>query len=397
METPIHIQSEGVVYPYIVFSSYQNTNGSYYLKDKDVIINGQSVNVEPSIMNDNYVYEGEKYQLFTLAGNSVTEDGKNAIPHRLTATKDCELNFILIGTGAPGATSGNSTNRSNGPGGNAGSVVSGKIKMKAFDSLAVSCYANSGTGSTTDRVAVDTLEWMGKEKDPLVIRGNIRTYDNTNTVVVPFDSQIKGVADGVTVNVVAGGAYWPVSSKDTDLYIKSSKFSSPAGPCTVIGLGNDISNYQTSSKTSVYSDNWIIWPAREGGCAYYEKRSTTSFGLASGIYDQNVSGPVYCSLSILDKVYWLPFGGGAGGGDSGNYSVNYNTTVIPAQIASKSLGGSGMLGGGFGNIINNEGKPRTLDAWMPGAGGGGAFQGNINGEFTNGYGGQGVMICWIKH
>lgn len=411
MSSPISIETTGKMYPYIVSSSYENSNGSYYLEDDEVIINGENVNNVPTMINDGYEFEDNVYQVFTLAGNQIDESG-NPIPHVIKANRDCELNFMLIGGGAPGGTSGSSGNRSNGPGGNAGSVITGKLQMKTNDKLNVTCYwehYNKANNITYNHVQVDTLEWMGKEKNWNIIGGDIKSHDdnfNSQTrLYFSCPSTFTGSVNDKYIQVTSGGAFWPISEGDVNTFIEPTweglNPSTPTSQCQVVGIDNINVTYDTSVYGSVVSENFTIHKAREGGGVFYYQNSPASYGLASGFGKADTDAVIYESVNILGNQYILPCGGG-GGGVSSFYSYNYsyNISTIPNKIASNSFAGSGIGGGGFGNNDSqyfDQYSKRILDAWMPGAGGGGAFQNNKNSSWTNGYGGQGVMLCWIKY
>lgn len=420
------ITSGGVIYDSITCSKYVNPNGSYYIKDAQVTVAGINVNNPPKVIQDGDLYENEKYEVFTLAANDSYKEGSKykSTPHSVKANKDCVVNFMLIASGAPGCTSGASDNLSSGPGGNAGSVISGSFPLKTGERYETIPYT-SYPSSYNNRYAVDTLKYMGQIKNPSVIGGDIRTREDGNNTLTSQDATLTIFKnDGRVIVITAGGAYWPVASKHNNITVGPSYNHSdkPTLPCSIVGAGDiDIQNYYPSKVDDLFNSNefltYTIHRSRPGGCTRFNTirevpynqgfiKTYPSCGLASGYDWEDVQSTKYTSKSIMGNDYILPCGGGGGGGyPSSIYTGTtfsqiydfYNITVINYQIKTESIPGSATGGGGFGNTIDRSEEMRYIDAWLPGAGGGGAFQNNKNVAFTNGYGGQGVMLCWIKY
>lgn len=350
---PIDIRSNGNVINNIVCPNVPNSiNGSLYRQDnREILINQSNVNLPPTVIDNLTTFNGEEYQCFTLSSSKENEF------HNLKANRDCSLNFILIGSGAPGGNNGSYV------GGNAGSVISGIIDMKENESFDVS-ISNSNK-------EINSFEWLGKDVVPQEIGGDINIESNVTQY------SISSIIKGGKWSIIAGGALWPNQSNNVQ---------ERTNVCQVIGLGDDVSIYYPNPNSSYVSNNFTIHKINLGGM------NSLSSGLTSGYYDENINNISYDSVNILGNQYVLPCSGG-GGGKSLLYSVNYNSLSISYQFASNSFAGCSFAGGGYGNL---ELSQRIVDAWMPGCGGGGSYLSSSNEEYLNGYGAQGAMICWVK-
>lgn len=359
---------KGTYYPKIVCSNGMNSIfGSYYLKDREeVIVNTQNVNNVPTIISEDYVYDEHEYKCFTLAA---CDD--YSIPHEIVFNEECEVNMLCIGAGSPGGLSGSTLINSNCAGGNNG----GCLYMKFTSPV------NSVLNVQVDKGhCIDTLKYLGEEKplDEVVMRYNIDGVNNTFSEDTVVNLKLN---NSLLFNASASSAKWPVQSTEP-FHLNQTNTEGNSGVVTGEFIPDSIKYYD----------------GLNGGSAQNMDGDDTSFGLSTGQSSAGENLDRINAINILGHSYAVPSGGGGGGGLSSLYSVNYNTIVNPFTISSNAFGGCAYNGGGFGNILQSstDETPRIVDAWLPGCGGGGAFVGNRNGMNTNGLGGQGVVIMWIR-
>ncbi len=362
MDNPIEIRSNGKVYPFIACPNSPGLNGNVYRSnEEEIIINNVDVNEKITIINDGYIYNDKEYQCFTLGP---VKEGEY---HNIKANKDLYLNYILIGSGAPGSNFNNSASPC--IGGNAGSVISGYIHMKKDETF--DCYISNSNKE------INTLEYLGKDIPYEEIGGDINIYEN----VTQYSKSSSIV--GNNWSIVSGGAIWPNSTNEVNI-------NNSTLPCAFTDMHGSVEYFLPTLTSFIISDNLRTYTSRVGGSAF------NRFGLSAGFYNQSVEYVNYQSIPIFDHNYFLPCGSAAGGINNDNiseYSINYNNNSIPFSLSTQNYAGCNACGSGYGNIFSS--KKRLIDAYLPGAGGGGSYSGNQE-KYSNGYGAQGALICWIE-
>ncbi len=429
MSDSLVITSGGVTYPYIKCIKYNGINGQNYFDDvQKITVNESNVQTIPITINDKVAYDNYVYQVGTLGAC------RNGEVHVIDIRYDCEFNFVLIGPGSCGGIAYDNTVNSVPAGGASGGVVSGKINLKAGNKIKV--YIDGTYG-------VDTIKYMGKDKPYQEVVNNppfymttgnnkqnswmiIETLGNSILTVAaqPFSSTTRNNPRNYSTsgwNIKQATKY---STKDIDrmsretlieeimyflqmhneniaIYIKMELYNL---------YTNEQLRYLLNSLNNAYINNSSMvslnFPLDRGSFQQYEGMyggmsqnvdfSDKNFGLASGFENEITNSPYYPSINILGREYLLPSGGGGGGGNTTNYNYNYNSSVNSYSLSNQGCAGVGIGGGGFGNRINIDNERRLIDAWMPGAGGGGAYSGNKGAINTNGVGGQGCLLYWAK-
>lgn len=372
---PVSIESNDSVHPYIYCPEHGNINGSVYFDDiNSFIVNESNVLRAPTKIEDGYQYLNSSYQVATLSGKQDK--------HYMKISEDCEFNYLLIGPGSCGGLASSTLDSSVAPGGASGGVVSGRLFLKKGDSIEVSIDGEYG---------VDTIKYMGVQKPYTEVKNNPvfqlgQTLTNSSVMKITHNNEHSFV--------VCGAPYARLTNPDPNATNVSTNgwFLSPE----FNDNSDRLSTFVSSNYPLLNGSSYVQFEGQFGGMSKNVSMGSGSFGLASGYENESSELRLYPTVPIMDKMYNLPSGGGGGGSDTSSYSVNYNTTVNRFNLASQSMAGVGVNGGGYGNRIGNDEGRRLIDAWLPGAGGGGAFFGNRGQLYSNGVGGQGALLFWAR-
>lgn len=356
-ETPTSVMSYGTYYQYIYASDEMSqVNGSYFYKDRDVVINGEDVNFPPILISNGSYYNGSSYQCFSLSQSNQNSDG-----HVITANKDCSIYFVLIGAGGSGGIPIDGGVRCNTSGGGAGGSLAGVVNMKQNDILKVKIDGIKG---------IDTIRYMGIDKP---------TLGDDEVLGDGGDSILKGTMEGEDFSMTCFGGLQGRATRDVNIDLAGGE----SGTCTIEDLGDVDIVIQS------------IFANPSGGMCRYNHDDPNSYGLSSGMVtaSTNPESVIVNSANIFSFAYLLPSGGGGGGGQS----EEYNEFKVTKANASLYKAGVGVSGGGYGVMLNNDDSMLYRNAWLPGGGGGGAPQKSKGERFTTGLGGKGLILCIVKY